>query len=146
MTRASFVARFVAFCVDALFLCIVHALLVAAAVIGHAVALPSTSPGLLFERMRGFSPVLTMAFLFVVLYYFTYLTADGEQTIGKSVCGIRVVTRDGENLGRARAFVRCVCYAVSGIPLFIGFLMALIFRGRSLHDLLCGTMVIKGDV
>lgn len=146
MTRASFVARCVAFCVDALFLCIVHALIVAAAVIGHAVALPSTSPGLLFERMRGFSPVLTLAFLFVVLYYFTYLTADGEQTIGKSVCAIRVVTRDGEHLGRARAFVRCVCYAVSAVPFFIGFLMALIFRGRSMHDLLCGTMVIKGDV
>ncbi len=145
MTRASFGARFLAFCIDLLFLCLVHAVLVAAAVIGHAVALPSASPGVLFERMRGFSTLLSVAFLFVALYYFTYLTADGEQTIGKKVCAIRVVTREGENLGRARAFIRCICYVVSAVPFFIGFLMALIFRGRSMHDLLCGTMVIKGD-
>jgi len=87
----------------------------------------------------------TVAFLFVALYYFTYLTADGEQTIGKSLCRIRVVTREGENLGRMRAFIRCLCYVLSAAPLFLGFLAAFIVRGRSMHDLLCGTMVIKGD-
>jgi uncharacterized RDD family membrane protein YckC len=145
MIRASFGARFVAFCLDALFLCLVHALLVAAAVMGRAVVLPSTSPGLLFERAGEFSTLLPMAFLFVVLYYFTYLTADGEQTIGKKLCAIRVVTKDGWNVGRARAFAGCICYVLSAVPIFAGFLVALIFRGRSMHDLLCGTMVIKGD-
>jgi uncharacterized RDD family membrane protein YckC len=145
MTRASVFARLFAFIIDLSFLFLVHVLLVAAAVAGHALTLPSGSFTLLFEGLRGFSPVLSLAFLFVVLYYFTYLTADGEQTIGKSVCGIRVVTRDGENLGRVRAFIRCVCYAVSALPFFLGFLMAFIFRGRSMHDILCGTVVVEGQ-
>ena len=79
----------------------------------------------------------------MVLYYFTYLTADGEQTIGKSICRIRVVTKDGDNLGRIRAFLRCICYGFSTLPLLLGFLMAFLFRGHALHDILCGTMVIK---
>ncbi len=98
---------------------------------------------LLFARLIEFSPVLTFAFVFVVLYYFTYLTADGEQTIGKSIFGIRVVTKDGENLGRVWACVRCFCYWISAVPFFLGFLMAFVFRGHALHDILCRTMVVK---
>jgi uncharacterized RDD family membrane protein YckC len=145
MTIESVFARLFALIIDLLFLSLVHALLIAVAMAGHALALPSGSFTPLFEGLRGFSPVLSLAFLFVVLFYFTYLTADGEQTIGKSVFGIRVVTRDGGNLGRVRAFIRCAGYVVSAVPFFLGFLMAFIFRGRSMHDILCGTMVVKGQ-
>ncbi len=143
MTRASVFARLFAFVIDLFFLFIVKLLLVAAAFAGPMLWAEQTSFTLLSARLIEFSPVLSLSFLFVVLYYFTYLTADGEQTIGKTIFGIRVVTTDGENLGRIRALIRCICYGFSTLPLFLGFLMAFIFRGHALHDILCRTMVIK---
>lgn len=129
--------------IDILFLFIVKLLLVAAAFAGDMLWAERTPFTLLSARLIEFSPLLSLSFLFVVLYYFTYLTADGEQTIGKTIFGIRVVTTDGENLGRIRALVRCICYGFSTLPLFLGFLMAFIFRGHALHDILCRTMVVK---
>lgn len=143
MTRASVFARLFAFVIDLFFLFIVKLLLVAAAFAGPMLWAEQTSFTLLSAKLIEFSPVLSLSFLFVVLYYFTYLTADGEQTIGKTIFGIRVVTTDGENLGRIRALIRCICYGFSTLPLFLGFLMAFIFRGHALHDILCRTMVIK---
>ena len=142
MTRASVFARFFAFMIDLFFLFIVHMLLIAAAFSGHMVWMESRSHALLSIRLIEFSPVLSFFFLFVVLYYFTYLSAEGEQTIGKSIFGIRVVTKEDENLGRVRAFFRCICYGFSALPLFLGFLMAFLFRGNALHDVLCGTKVV----
>ena len=143
MTRASVFARLFAFMVDILFLFVVQLLLFAAAFAGHMLWVESTSFTLLSARLMEFFPVLSLSFLFVVLYYFTCLTADGEQTIGKTIFGIRVVTKKGENLGRIRALLRCVCYGFSTLPFFLGFLMAFIFRGHALHDILCRTMVIR---
>ncbi len=143
MNRASSFARLFAFAVDCFFLFVVHLLLFTAALAGHALWSESASFSVLSARLVEFSPVLMAAFVFVVLYYFTCLTADGEQTIGKSIFGIRVVTKDGENLGRVRACMRCICYWFSALPFFLGFLMAFLFRGHSLHDILCGTTVVK---
>lgn len=143
MTRASSFARLFAFVIDLFFLFIVKLLLVAAAFAGDMLWAEQSSFTLLSARLIEFSPLLSLSFLFVVLYYFTYLTADGEQTIGKTIFGIRVVTTDGENLGRIRALLRCICYGFSTLPLFLGFLMAFIFRGHALHDILCRTMVIR---
>ena len=129
--------------VDILFLFMVQLFLLAAAVAGHMLWVEPTSFILLSARLAEFLPVLSLCFLFVVLYYFTHLTANGEQTIGKTIFGIRVVTKEGENLGRIRALLRCICYGFSTLPFFIGFLMAFVFRGRALHDILCRTVVIK---
>jgi uncharacterized RDD family membrane protein YckC len=143
MTRASVLARFLALIVDIVFLFIVQILLFAAAFLGHLLWVRPSSFGQLSAKLSEFSPVLSLAFLFVMLYYFTSLTAHGEQTIGKSVLSIRVVTTRGDNPGTIRAFLRCICYGFSALPFFLGFLMAFVFRGRALHDLLCGTMVVK---
>ena len=143
MSRASAFARLFALAIDIIFLFVVHVFLVAAAFSGHALWLEPTSFILLSTRIMEFSPVLLLSFLFVVFYYFTYLTACGEQTIGKSLFGIRVVTKGGEDLGRIRAFFRCICYGLSAFPLLLGFLMAFVFRGNALHDILCRTMVVR---
>ncbi|HME41833.1 MAG TPA: RDD family protein [Syntrophorhabdales bacterium] len=143
MTRASAFARLFALMVDILFLLIVQFFLFTAAFAGHTLWAESISFNPLSPRLMEFSPVLSLSFLFVVLYYFTSLTSDGEQTIGKTVFGIRVVTREGEDLGRIRALLRCLCYGFSALPLFLGFLMAFVFRGNALHDILCRTKVIR---
>ena len=143
MTRASVLVRFFALIVDIVFLFIVQTLLFAAAFFGHLLWVRPSSFGQVSAKLGEFSPVITIAFLFIVLYYFTSLTAYGEQTVGKSILGIRVVTTKGYFLSRMRAFLRCICYGLSALPFFLGFVVALIFRGRALHDLLCGTQVVK---
>jgi uncharacterized RDD family membrane protein YckC len=143
MTRASVFARLFAFMIDLCVLFIVYILLFAAAFFGHVVWVESRSYAILFTKLIEFFPVLLFFFLFVVLYYFTYLTAEGEQTIGKTIFGIRVVTTDGKNLGRIHAFFRCICYGFSALPFFVGFLMAFLFRGNALHDIFCGTRVVR---
>lgn len=145
MNRASVFARFLALVIDILFLFVVHLLLMVAAFSGHMVWAESSSFAYSSARLTEFFPALSFFFLFVVLYYFTYLTADGEQTIGKSILGIRVVTKDGEDLGRIRALARCICYLPSALPLLLGFLIAFVFGGNALHDLLCGTRVIRAQ-
>lgn len=145
MNRASVFARLFAFITDVLFLILVQFLFFTAAILGHMLWVRPSSFSVLSAKLSGFSPVLSLAFLFVVLYYFTSLTADGEQTIGKAIFGIRVVTTRGENPGKIRAFLRCICYALSALPFFLGFVMAFLFRGRALHDILCRTMVVKAD-
>ena len=143
MHRASVFVRAFALLIDILFLFLVHLCIVVAAFAGHSLWVESNSFISVAVRLGEFGPVLSLSFLCVVLYYFTSLTADGEQTIGKSITGVRVVTRDGDNLGRVRACIRCICYLFSALPFFLGFLMAFIFWGNALHDILCGTMVVK---
>ncbi len=143
MSRASAFVRLLAFITDIVFLLVVQFLFFTAAILGHILWVRPSSLTMLSTRLSEFSPLLTLAFIFVVLYYFTYLTADGEQTIGKHIFGIRVVTTRGENMGKVRALLRCICYLVSALPLFLGFVIAFIFRGRSLHDIICRTMVVK---
>lgn len=145
MTRASFFVRFLAILIDLVFLFIAHSLILAAAALGLLLGPESASYATASSSVRSFSSIPFLASLFVFFYYFTVLTADGEQTIGKRLCGIRVVDRDGYKFGRIRAFVRCLSYFISAFPFLIGFLVALIVRGRSLHDMLSGTMVVRGE-
>jgi uncharacterized RDD family membrane protein YckC len=98
------------------------------------------------KAAHGLFPVFFFFSFALVLFYFTYLTAYGEKTLGKALFGIRVVRRrDGENIGFTRALIRTLFYWVSAFPLFIGFLMAFLLKGMALHDMLTGTMVIKED-
>ena len=145
MTRASLVVRFFAIVVDLFFLFIVHTFILAAAALGLLLGPESASYATASSSVRSYSSIPFLASAFIFVYYFTVMTADGERTIGKRLFRIRVVTRDGHEFGRIRAFVRCVCYVISAFPLFIGFFVALFFRGRALHDMLAGTMVVRGE-
>ncbi len=86
--------------------------------------------------------------LFVV--QMTLLTLRG-QSLGKLICGTRIVRRDGRRAGFVHAFLLryLVFNFATGIPKF-GMLLAivnplLIFREdrRCLHDLLAGTVVVE---
>jgi uncharacterized RDD family membrane protein YckC len=66
-------------------------------------------------------------------------------TIGKWTTGLRIERNDGASLGIGRALLRhFVGYPLSLIPLGGGFaLAALSSRGRALHDLIAGTIVVR---
>jgi uncharacterized RDD family membrane protein YckC len=66
-------------------------------------------------------------------------------TAGKWAAGLRIMRDDGHQIGIGRAFLRhFVGYPLSFITLGIGFLIAaLTTRGRGLHDLVAGTIVVR---
>jgi uncharacterized RDD family membrane protein YckC len=66
-------------------------------------------------------------------------------TIGKWATGLRIRRANGTEIGIGRAFIRhFVGYAVSFLPLGLGFLVAAFTRrGRGLHDLIAGTIVVR---
>ena len=67
------------------------------------------------------------------------------RTVGKWATGLRIERVTGEQIGIGRALLRhFVGYPVSFLPLGIGFLIAAFTaRGRALHDLIAGTIVVR---
>lgn len=66
-------------------------------------------------------------------------------TVGKWATGLRILRDDGMEIGIGRAFLRhFVGYPLSFITLGLGFLAAAFTtRGRGLHDLIAGTIVVR---
>lgn len=66
-------------------------------------------------------------------------------TVGKWATGLRIQRDDGMEIGIGRAFLRhFVGYPLSFITLGLGFLAAAFTtRGRGLHDLIAGTIVVR---
>jgi uncharacterized RDD family membrane protein YckC len=66
-------------------------------------------------------------------------------TIGKWATGLRIRRADGSEIGIGRAFLRhFIGYPVSFLTLGLGFLVAaLTKRGRGLHDLVAGSIVVR---
>jgi uncharacterized RDD family membrane protein YckC len=66
-------------------------------------------------------------------------------TLGKWATGLRIERTDGQQLGVGRACLRhFVGYPLSFLVFGIGFVMAALnSRGRTLHDLIAGTFVVR---
>lgn len=66
-------------------------------------------------------------------------------TIGKWAAGLRILRKNGSAIGIGRALLRhFVGYPLSFITLGLGFLIvAFTSRGRGLHDLIAGTVVVR---
>lgn len=64
-------------------------------------------------------------------------------TVGKRVCGLRVVDGSARRLTFARASARYWSKVLS-TPFMLGYAAALLFRGnRALHDIIAGTSVVE---
>lgn len=97
---------------------------------------------------------LLARFIECIIYFFTigitlsfvyaYLISKFGGTIGKMVCGLSIVTPNGENVTFKRAFFRStVGYMVSGSFIFLGFFW--IFKDekrRGWHDMVSETLVV----
>jgi len=109
------------------------------------------------ERNREPSPELIVAivssiFIYVVLafvgqwLYEALLTSSSWQaTLGKRVLQLKVTDELGNRIGFGRATGRFFAKIVSSMFFCIGFIMVgLTDRKRGLHDMLAGTLVMKG--
>ncbi len=83
--------------------------------------------------------------IIATLFYYIFFTGYCGQTPGKMALRIKVVHRNGEDVGYGQVFVReTIGKTISSIIFCIGYLMVG-FRSdkRGLHDLLAATKVIK---
>lgn len=90
--------------------------------------------------LAGYVAVAAVAFLNFVL-----IAGASGRTVGKWLAGLRVVRKDGARMSIARSLVRHLLgYALTALTLGLGFLLAAFNpRGRALHDLVAGTVVIR---
>jgi len=80
----------------------------------------------------------------IFIIYETIFTSGGRRTIGKKILGIKVISKDGNNLSLSKAFIRAIGYFISSFTFNIGYLLALTNSKRiSLHDFLASSLVVK---
>jgi uncharacterized RDD family membrane protein YckC len=106
----------------------------------------------LFGDMRKGSAVVLMAGYIAVgvvaLLNFVLVAGLTGRTLGKWLTGLRVERRsDGTRVSFARALVRHTFgYALTAATLGLGFLLAAFnSRGRALHDIVAGTVVVRSS-
>ena len=143
---AGFTFRALAFLIDTLFLYFFLLLLLTILLLSGGGSPDSFWDGaefLLADREGIWALTLCLVFYKAGDYfYFTYLTGNGGQTLGKRLLGIRVVKTDGSDVTYIGSFFRRIGYIVSGIFL-LGFLWVLVDRNRQgWHDKLVNTLVI----
>jgi uncharacterized RDD family membrane protein YckC len=100
------------------------------------------------DMRRGSAVVLTAGYIAVAavgVLNFVVVASFSGRTLGKWRAGRRIERRDGETLSIARALVRHLLgYALTALTLGLGFLLAAFDpKGRALHDLLAGTVVVR---
>jgi uncharacterized RDD family membrane protein YckC len=78
---------------------------------------------------------------------FVLLPLFSGRTLGKLITGLRIVRTDGHQASPFRIALRqSLGYAVTVLTLGTGFLLSALNRsGRTLHDLLFGTVVVYAD-
>ena len=90
--------------------------------------------------------LLGAGWLLVVGGYFVLFWSSAGQTPGMKLMRLRARRADGGGISLGRAIVRALGLALAIIPLFAGFLPALLDeRRRALPDYLAGTVVVYDD-
>ena len=132
--KAPFALRCAAFCIDYMVLLAVP--------IGWLVA----------AKFLGGSGTLTIGstvwIIGIILFIINFVALPllGGQTLGKMLLGLTILNTDGTPVGIRGILKRNVLgYFISGLTLGIGFLIsAANTSGRSLHDFIAGTIVVRG--
>lgn len=96
------------------------------------------------NQIMAVSALWQVAQIGVNVAYVTWFLGRFGATPGKMACGLKVVLPDGERVSYLRALGRYFAELLSGILLWIGYIMAAFDdEKRSLHDRICDTRVIR---
>lgn len=157
MSYAGFWKRFAAYCIDAIILGVAAWLLLLPILgvigLGMADSMDSMQSGEMSEEAtRGmiatfigayfsFLAVLTIA----SWLYFALMESSAKQaTLGKMALSIIVTDVNGNRLTFGRATGRYFGKIISGLILYIGFLMAAFTeKKQALHDIIAGSLVVN---
>ena len=97
-----------------------------------------------YFRVNSTTALFDIISLVLVAIYYVVSVSIWSTTIGKRILGLYVLRADGSKVGPGRALARWLAYIPSVLILGIGFVMIGISRDkRGLHDLMCGTVVVK---
>lgn len=78
-----------------------------------------------------------------LLINFGFLQGTTGASLGKQIVGIRVVDLKGKPLGVWKSLTRTAFYALSALPLWAGYWMALLNPSRrALHDFMVGSRLV----
>ncbi len=76
--------------------------------------------------------------------YYTIAVGKWGTTIGKSVCGLKVVRSDGTRVTYRRAFARYWAHLINSLVGGLTFIVIAIHeKKQGIHDLICDTLVVK---
>jgi uncharacterized RDD family membrane protein YckC len=105
---------------------------------GNAENMFSSASGIVFLLSIYLFPLVLFG-----IYYAAFHASARQATLGKMAVGIKVVRSDGRRISMARAVARFFAFILSGLILYIGYLMAAFTeRKQALHDLICDTLVV----
>lgn len=136
--KGGFWVRSIAYLIDEIVLSIVGLLFFFAFRVAQG---SDTSP---FQSFFTTLVIMYCARLIIEAAYFTYFYGYAGQTIGKMVCGLKVVSTEGELIGYRRAFLRWIGYKISLYAFFLGFFwIAFDPNKQGWHDKIAKTFVIK---
>ena len=105
--------------------------------VGEGGILGNTNP---FFRPIIFTIVFVGPFLFI--FYFSFLTWWGGQTIGKKLLRLKITDREGGEVSMIQSLGRTMGYFLTFLSGGLGFMIMFFSRERrSLHDRISGTSV-----
>ena len=152
---AGFWLRFVAIIIDGIILWIVNMILLTPVLgmLGMNLAaggfdFASMSEGDVIEMATTFvkAAVLGSIVMRVVdlLYHSAMEASKFQGSVGKIALGLKVTDKNGDKLSFVTALLRNLGKIVSGMILFIGYIMAgFTEKKQALHDMFVGTLVVK---
>jgi uncharacterized RDD family membrane protein YckC len=92
-------------------------------------------------------PILIVVVLSYVILYVAACSSRWQASLGKRIFGIHVIRANGRKVSALLALARLCLYWFSSAFFYGGFLMAVFTKDRrALHDLACGTRVVKGKL
>jgi uncharacterized RDD family membrane protein YckC len=136
---AGFWRRVIAYIIDAIVVWVV---------LGVLIGIISLVGGTLVSDDGGVNPALLLLYPLLLLgiwLYFALMESSASQaTLGKMALSIKVTDLEGRRIGFGRATVRWFGKFISGVILYIGFMMAgWTAKKQALHDMMAGTLVIR---
>lgn len=140
--NAGFFLRLLSYTIDNVILYVISTILLVAAyfLIGSLSIVEDNPVKIIYSLYVPFLIASTI----IEVFYFTYFHAVTGQTVGKWVCGIKVVAEDGNPLGFKKAFIRFLGYIISRLSFYIGFLWIAFDRNKQgWHDKIAKTSVIR---
>lgn len=127
-----FLERFVAVLIDGIILCV-------------ALFIVQLPVRLVLGPILGGLVMIPVNMLAGIAYEAYFLSSPKQATIGKQAMGLIVTDVEGRRIDMGRAALRAFGKIISCIILFIGYIMAAFTpRHQALHDMIAGTLVLKG--
>ena len=100
--------------------------------------------GMIGSMMAIIGATALLTTIIAILYWSLMESSKYQATVGKLALGLKVTDMEGKNLDLTKSLIRNVCKIISGMIIFVGYIMAgFTEKKQGLHDIIAGTLVVK---